>query len=258
MKINEILNLNSDSSGKTKLEIVEPPKDIYGRKYESWLEEKCPIAYNSPLKIYRGVRFDSKYNFVYGDSSLTERKSANTQNYYTQIMDNILPEWKQFPKRSRSFICGNTPRICNGYGHIYSVLPIGDPLIGVCPFDDLWSSFRNINMSDFGDWFFNLSEMVGADLQDSENPDVSTIMNIISRLDNNWSELIKNPEKFFGYYFGKCPNLKRFKSFTQFLSWLLNPKRNGFNLVKLSQAKSIANTHEIWFSGPAYFREVDY
>jgi len=39
---------------------------------------------------------------------------------------------------------------------------------------------------------------------------------------------------------------------------LLNPERNGFNLVKLSQAKSIANTHEIWFSGPAYFREVDY
>lgn len=67
------------------------------------------------------------------------RKSANTWNYYTMIFDHLLPE--EFPRRSKSIICGNTAN--SGYAGsfasnsedgknrgLYAIFPYDDTKIG--------------------------------------------------------------------------------------------------------------------------------
>jgi hypothetical protein len=91
-------------------------------------------------KIYRGT-FNSSSTFL-GDSNLgKERKSANTSNYYTLYLDNA-PEWKGYPKRSRSFICSTDKSNAQGFGSLYLVLPYDDANIGIVPTADLWHAFE--------------------------------------------------------------------------------------------------------------------
>lgn len=57
--------------------------------------------------IYRGDVSNEKNSFTTIDTNLTTRKSQNTSNYYTMILDNH-PEMKDFPKRSKSLICSTS------------------------------------------------------------------------------------------------------------------------------------------------------
>ena len=143
MKINEITNRE-----KATQVISLPPSAI---NIDEFLQEKCPIAYNSPLKIYRG--FKRNESLMYIDSSKYERKSANTNNIYTLLLSEILPNWSMYPKRNKSFICSTDKGYAGSYGAQhdeaanYKVYPLGDPTIGICSDYDIWDCFRrNFNL----------------------------------------------------------------------------------------------------------------
>jgi hypothetical protein len=251
MKINELLCEFIDLRG------VIPP---YGKghiDFDEFLEKKCPIAYNSPIKIYRGVETNSMGYLLKGDSRESERVSANTDNYYTLIVDNILPEWKKFPKRSRSFICSTSMEISKAFGKLYRVYPIGDPLIGICQSNDFWTSFQNINLESFNYLFKELSDWAGIKPHD----DLETTKHIIKVLDEKWN----NKDSYFILHVAVASSLsmenaevESFESFTQLLEWIFDPNRNKLELLKLSQLpKYMVNNHELWFSGPAYFVQIE-
>ena len=106
------------------------------------LEQNCK---NSIYKInstplYRGV--DKQLQLQIGDTNIgAPRKSANTKNYYTLWVDNS-PMWKDFPKRSRSFICTTDKEYASSFGEIYLVIPFDNAQIGICPSGDFWFSFE--------------------------------------------------------------------------------------------------------------------
>ena len=82
---------------------------------QEFLQAKCPIAYNSEFEIYRWVSLKHPGEIIYSNSLTAMRKSANTKNWYTLLMDNILPEWAAYPKRSQSFICSTSERRANDF-----------------------------------------------------------------------------------------------------------------------------------------------
>jgi len=88
------------------------------------------------VRLYRGIPA-SNAEFKFGDTSIRTRKSRNTENYYTIIMDND-PLWKSFPKRSESFICSSDPSYASDYGTLYLVFPVNGTKIGQCPSKDIW------------------------------------------------------------------------------------------------------------------------
>jgi hypothetical protein len=230
-----------------------------GINVKKYIEDNCFTSYYSPFKIYRGIDYASRGNLLIGDSRTEERISAGTQNYYTQIMDNILPEWKPFPKRSRSFICSTNAGKANQFGNLYRVYPIGDPLVGICGAQDIWDSFNRFVPEELEDWFDNIASMVGIRAKD----DLQTILEIIKLLDEDWDNIKNNHSErlLCNKYHGKFihiskKQLVKFKSFSLFLSWIFST--NGFKLKKLSQIKTIPNDVEIWFSGPALFVDEDY
>ena len=89
--------------------------------------------------IVRGMNeFENGYGLVQGEAG--RRRSANTSNYYTTILDAVLPA--EYPKRSASIICANWKNYntAEAYanGDVYIILPYDGAKIGVCPDNDMW------------------------------------------------------------------------------------------------------------------------
>lgn len=128
-------------------------------KILSILRTKCSDAYtnwtnNSNCCIWRGVS-NTPANWYLADSSnAPPRKSANTLNYYTLIIDNS-PRWSKFPKRSQSFVCSTSKATAGAYGTaLFAVFPFNGTPIGICPRNDIWDSFMIMRQKYGGrSWF---------------------------------------------------------------------------------------------------------
>jgi hypothetical protein len=79
------------------------------------------------------------------DTTKSERKSQNTSNWYTLIIDNN-PEYKNYPKRSQSLICTNKIGTARRYGPPMAVIPFNDAKIGIVNDPDIWR--KSITMGD--------------------------------------------------------------------------------------------------------------
>lgn len=113
------------------------------------------------LPLVRGMNpFDANYGIIHGAAG--GRKSANTSNHYTVILDAVLP--KEFPKRGASIICANwaNRHYAHGYGVPYAIIPFDGVKIGVCPGRDIFDTeislskherARDMSISRWNDWY---------------------------------------------------------------------------------------------------------
>jgi hypothetical protein len=72
------------------------------------------------------------------DITKSERKSQNTSNWYTLIIDNS-PKYKDFPKRSQSLICSSNIEIAKAFGPPMAIIPFNSAKIGVVNTPDMWN-----------------------------------------------------------------------------------------------------------------------
>jgi len=101
-------------------------------------------------QVFKGIDFDpiSSYpktlypSYTILNPKIEKRKSRNTANFYTLMMEN-LSQWRKFPKRSNSLICTTDYYKARMYGTAYRVIPIDlNAKFGVCPEEDIWESFE--------------------------------------------------------------------------------------------------------------------
>lgn len=111
--------------------------------FKSLLQTNFSSAFNKYLNrqdIWRGMSAYSEMLII----TPGIRKSQNTSNIYTRLISDILPNWKDYPKRDRSFICSTTYYGARGYGEKqYLVFPENGAKIGICPRHDIWGSFKD-------------------------------------------------------------------------------------------------------------------
>lgn len=239
-----------------------------------FLRDTTPIAY-AASPIYRGRQSNKeKTKLLYAEPAKEPRRSANTSNYYTVLIDSILPSWKNFPNRSKSFICSTRFNTAHQYGDVYRMYPVGDPIIALCPSEDIWDSFNYCeNLDEFNNGFEYIQDLLGCIASDSEND----ILETIDKLDKLWkygksAKNYKNDEidESFKQLYKKLTNInnditfsdKRFNNATTFISfiintlmpscnieisirshdtfykwldWVMNPEFNGFELIHLSE-----------------------
>jgi hypothetical protein len=167
------------------------------------------------VEIWRGTKMGSNY----GDISIMtpgNRISQNVNNVYTRLMSDILPAWKEFPKRSQSFICSNSSGLAgcytSGYGNNYLVLPENGAKLGICPEKDIWESFNktlnmsldmfNVGISDlvsklkmFDSESTNKYETLRGDLEDSEEYFSGYDSTVTIQFLNELSSFITNSKK---------------------------------------------------------------
>jgi hypothetical protein len=113
------------------------------------INTKCKDAFwmiHSNTPFYRGdpnvPESVDDMGFAIADPSKTERKSANTTNHYTVILDNIH-SMREYPKRSKSFICTTSRLKARDFakqGNPYVIIPFDKVDIGVVNSSDLWDT----------------------------------------------------------------------------------------------------------------------
>jgi len=233
-------------------------------QFQTILKTECSVALTSKIKIIRYIQ-GAEGSILFGDSGKHTRISRNTKNYYTVLLDQILPDWRPFPARSKSFICTS---VLKGQSITtdYTVYPVGDPLVGVCPSEDFWTSFQFIRPENF--WrVFELMKNIYSILIDESS---ERIISVINHIDKIWAvDMQKTGSEFDVSLTGKLiyalkgslflrsyrvgTDLTAFDSFSEALAYLFDPRDNGFQLKRLSELTVEDEEREIWFSGPAYF-----
>lgn len=201
-------------------------------------------AYKKGTKIFRGVDIEAPALFI--DPKKYKRKSANTANYYTLLIDNS-PKWSKFPKRSKSIICSTSREKTFIYGDTYIVFPYDGAKIGVCPEDDFWNSFMNSLQTNLR--FFNneLEDLMSqASIKFFSDKSYKGIKDAFKAFD---LYLEQNPDKeprfkktwgfkWFRDYFSKYNNIMKL------IEDKLDPSKNDFKLVKAGD--KITNDVEVW------------
>lgn len=228
--------LTEFKTGRRAREYSEPrSKPISFEEARELIHTKCKNTIQQNGHYFRGIH-KVRGDYLLFKSGNTERKSANTSNYYTLLLDN-LPNWKKFPKRSKSIICSSGIQKALDYGHVYDVYPYDSATVAVCPKDDLWSCFSDVGtlvgFNSFLDSFFrsepkSYSEMLLI-LENDEHfiPRAKSRFNLSPRADSKLEEY--DIEGAFADIF--------------------DPRSNGFKLYRGFQ--KITRDVEIWTDGPA-------
>lgn len=189
--------------------------------------------------IYRaGSRVSGE--FALSQPAKFSRKSANTSNYYTLLMDN-LPSWSRYPRRSKSIVCSNDKYTAANYSYgrsQYIVFPYDTCKIGICPDSDIWDSIPRIpGIRGIEEW-----ESINSELED-----------IGGLSDNNWSDfkarvdsLDKNQEMASTNRVIRGWALSKFDTITDYLNDAMSPKKCGFRVVKPGDKIPAEGKNELW------------
>jgi len=226
--------------------IEQRSKKISEEEAEKIINTKCKASLKG-TPIYRGRNISLTFYAII-DPKKYVRTSANTLNYYTLLIDYILPQWKNYPKRSQSIICSTSPERAKVYGTLYRVYPFDGSKIGVCPESDIWASF----LKSLGGWLetlnIELKELAEANDIDLSETDPKLLKKQIKSLKRNVA-----------YY---EPNMKIFKKWTEnkkldllkLIEEALDPNKNGFKLVKAGD--KIPYDREVWIDGKCILKRI--
>ena len=217
-------------------------------------------AYRSNRKIFRGD--SSIANHLAAVAIPGIRKSQNTSNIYTRLMSDILSSWKQYPKRTRSFICSTSAKEASLYvepnqtssKHYFCVFPENDTLIGLCPKNDIWNSFESglhfSSMNAFNhimiQFFSNVLGISSDDITPIFLKDNDVILDFFDKVEKQYRQ---NPDiNLLPYAIRNYHNeLISGKSIVDILNEKMSPENNGFSLINIQQLPKYKN-RECWFS----------
>ena len=222
------------------------------------LKTKCSeaMSLDEPL-VYRGMMVDgSKETFHLSKPSQFERTSANTSNEYTVLIDNSSA-WDDYPKRSRSLICGNIKNMgyAEGFGRLGMILPFNGAKFGVCPSKDFWVGFKETflkyglnDLDEFNYILRDLFKKVDIEL-DRKNKDYDKL---VAALEAGEDWLRDNDEEETSYDDKQIKSL--FKTvidgseyIVDFLHRILDPKKNNFEISDYLGLKKYQDIkREVW------------
>jgi hypothetical protein len=138
--------LNEDISASRYGPAKGVTQSISPEAFVKWCETNAThyLKGSKDKMLFRGMPEDIKIGLC--DTNKLNRKSLNTYNYYTIWMDNN-PEWKNYPKRSKSLCCATSFNSASemGYGSTFLIIPADDAKMGVCPEIDLWYGFKQLD-----------------------------------------------------------------------------------------------------------------
>jgi hypothetical protein len=222
---------------------------------------------NETNLIYRGVvntnyhdytKTTNYTNFNLVDPTKIDRYSPFADNnLYNLYLSNSI-KWVNYAKRDNSLICGDYECIIRyrEEENVYVVIPF-DYEISVCPRQDIWYSFN----------YYNTHKTLNGIFDSVYDSVYNIIADIPNDWDKNWETFktllngISNDDKL-NFINNYCSELKekdklKDKSFLEILDILLDPKRNGFKVMKYDGSKSLPNNREIWLDSKSLLIERD-
>lgn len=275
MKFKQFLRENNNNLDSIIKQIIDKTPANY---IDNFINENIQDLNKSFQKIFifRGTSSNKNRLPIEIRNNPIDRISANTSNEFTLIVDNVISSWKNFPKRSESFICSTSKSTAESYGHAHLVFPLKNTKIGICSNSDMWNSLNRISdLSDGGsvvefNEVFNsininsskiLSKPVNNMVTASDINDV--IMSVQSIIDNgkihDLASLV-NKDVIDIYYDLINKFLFHSNNFKKNLEWILDSKANDLELKRISDISDFSkdySSREVWFSAPAAFLNMN-
>ena len=230
------------------------------------LKVKCQYAYTHNIPIYRGMPSKNEYQF--GSAEFDEpRRSANTTNYSTLIIDNS-PEWAPYPKRSKSYICSTDAKYATEYGSLYKVFPFDGANIGICPELDIWFSFHKLQsvggITDISTFNRMLQDLFFYHYNQQDRND-TTFENIkqgcesidayVKSINYDYNQL--PPYKLESWERRGLEKLTRNKQpILSNIMKVLSPSANGFEHTNIEQITKLPSHREVWTDSPCIFKRI--
>lgn len=228
--------------------------------FKEKLETECSEILSSKRKIFRGVRHLNG-SFLYVEPKKHKRKSANTFNYTTLIIDNSL-RWIDFPNRSQSIICSTDSFTARAYGNGYCVLPVNGSRIGVCSTQDFWFSFPELynkysmRISNFNDELSAIYKQIFNQILNDDD-----IYEFKTQLANLTQFLTTNEFSTMDIHYnsstlhGMLMDLRGKDLYKKF-DEIFDPWVNNFDLMNTANF-NVSTSVEVWTDGPAYLVSFD-
>jgi len=244
--------------GKENLIKRQPVNEHAESEIVNLLCGRFSSAWNKYFKeeqeIWRGVK-----SYDYGNIVVVSpgtRISQNVNNLYTRLLSDILPDWKDYPKRSQSFICTNSKNLSSFYGNSYLIFPENGAKIGICPRADIWDSFRlTLNHPSIPEFVAEIRAILSIanekSLESINNLLVDgTVEEIVLAMDRATEFLKQHPAGITSIYdirmkdeFINNKNL----TLLDYIQKQLDPIKNGFVSTTIEQLTlSQTKEHEIW------------
>jgi hypothetical protein len=211
---------------------------------------------NATNLIYRGVANRNfhdyttttnytTYNLV--DPTKIDRYSPYSDNNLYNLFLSNSRKWTKFAKRDNSLICGDYECIIQDRfeENVYVVIPF-DYEISVCPKEDIWCSFNYYNTHKTINDIFN-SIAIYIKFDDNDEIPWDKNWETFKKLLNGITE--EDKLDFIDRYcaeLGLSLSYLQDKSFLEILDILLDPKRNGFKVMKYDGSRDLPNNREIW------------
>jgi len=217
------------TEGRTKSISRDVALDLVRKNCKQMIKTKFKTEF------YRGI--DGAIDFGVIDPSKFTRKSRNTTNYYTLMIDN-LPSWKAYPKRSKSIICSTDREMASRYSsgqNALRVIPYDGTTIGVCSGVDIWWSFDTTSGP-----LFLLNNKIDGILKQLEGFNASNELkwkNLVSLMSD--ADKLKDTIR---TNIGEWE--KSNKPLLSVLESMINPKKNGFKIAKIGD--SLPRDREVW------------
>lgn len=112
MRLNNFLNEGSLYKELSDVNVIKTLKENCKRALNHYIQHSRDFRFKF---IWRGdMQIDKDFYLFKGNKSFV-RKSANTSNHYTIMFSELLPSWKNIPKRNKSLICSTS--VSDAYGY---------------------------------------------------------------------------------------------------------------------------------------------
>lgn len=214
------------------------------------LWENCRDFIKNGSVVYRGI-YDARDTALIVSPANFVRKSRNTSNFYTLLMDN-LPAWKKYPKRSKSIICATNRNYAEDMGESYRVFPFDGSKIGVCPEDDLWGSFiLDIDSLEvFNDGIGIMIDKFDTGVQENDIVTYNDLLQLFNHFDDFKSDFKIDKHMFPTFFDFKLfePYFETDVKLIDFAKEILDPERHKFKLENTKTFKNVDH-REVWTDG---------
>lgn len=211
----------------------------------------CSNAIKNGIELYRGGNFNDDAYLM--DSSKTIRRSANTSNHYTIVMDHLIKD-ENYPLRSKSFIMAAEDYIAGGYGSSRRrIIPFDDAKIGTAKQDDLWYVSLNtkiLKYFTFEDFaaMFNSLDAPDTSYEKLLSFIVELLDKLIKRQEKDPDDISRSEEEFLKMFDGVKPTNADVEAR---LKDIFDPKKIGLEFFTGATATDKNLKGECWLSGKA-------
>lgn len=240
--------------------------------------------------LYRGIP-NAKSNIILIDSTNHLRLPKTGNGMYNSWIDGS-PDWKTYPKRSKSIITStnmNTAYVFSGdtyrsYDTTFLILPLrydinSEILYGICPKGDMWDSFVETLVGEyelpldysisslFDDLGLYFQFLLNKSPQEIKYPSFDVLTNWIEELqtilDNPTMEQQEDIDEILSmnnHHGDVINNILKDSGLLRAINNIMNPNSNGFELENLEYiTKHLEGRNsEIWFEGKAIGISVEY